>query len=299
MECRIARLAEKVARDARAKVLTASPVSACRPFRGLCNVRILISNDDGIHAPGLAVLETIAATLSDDIWIVAPEVERSGASRALTLSEPVRIREVGPQRFACSGTPTDCVLLGLGEVVTGARPDLVLSGVNRGQNIAEDVSVSGTVAAAVQGMQMGVRSMALSQALNFRPGQPIPWECAAAHGAGIIRQLLNAPWPDGVVMNINFPDRLPGDVAGVEATFQGFRDEGINHVDAREDLRGNAYYWIGYKSKMSAPPVGSDLRAVYEGRISITPLHIDMTEHAALTALRAAFPLTQKEKQGE
>jgi 5'-nucleotidase len=253
------------------------------------SLRILISNDDGIHAPGLAVLETIARQLSDDIWVVAPEVERSGASRALTLTDPVRVRALGEQRFACSGTPTDCVLLGLSELVTGARPDLVLSGVNRGQNIAEDVSVSGTVAAAVQGMQMGVRAIALSQAMNFRVGQPVPWACAATHGERVIRALLEAPWPDGVVMNVNFPDRLPEDVAGMEATFQGFRDESINHVDARRDLRGNAYYWIGYKAKMSAPPKGSDLRAVYEGRISVTPLHIDLTEHQALASLRASW----------
>jgi 5'-nucleotidase len=252
-------------------------------------VRILVSNDDGIHAPGLAVLESIARSISDDVWVVAPEVERSGASRALTLTEPVRVRAIAPQRFACSGTPTDCVLLGISELVEGGRPDLVLSGINRGQNLAEDTSVSGTVAAAMQGMQMGVRSIALSQAHGFRDGQPIPWECGAAHGAQVIRTLVNAEWRDGVVMNVNFPDCLPGDVGGVEATFQGARDEDVNHVDRREDLRGNDYFWIGYRGKLSKPPLGSDLRAIYEGRISVTPLHIDLTEHAMLANLKGLF----------
>lgn len=253
-------------------------------------MRILVSNDDGIHAPGLAVLETIARALSDDVWVVAPEVERSGASRALTLTDPVRVRAIAPKRFACSGTPTDCVLLGIAELVAGGRPDLVLSGVNRGQNLAEDTSVSGTVAAAMQGMQMGVRSIALSQAHGFRAGEPIPWECAAAHGANVVRALLGAEWPDGVVMNVNFPDRLPDDVGGVEATFQGARDEDVNHVDRREDLRGNDYFWIGYRGKLSRPPQGSDLRAIYDGRISVTPLHIDLTEHSVLKGLRSVFP---------
>ncbi|AMS28567.1 MAG TPA: 5'/3'-nucleotidase SurE [Hyphomonadaceae bacterium] len=249
-------------------------------------MRILISNDDGIHAPGLAVLERIAQAISSDIWVVAPEVERSGASRALTLTEPVRVRTVGERRFACSGTPTDCVLLGVDELVKGGRPDLVLSGVNRGQNLAEDTSVSGTVAAAVQGMQMGIPSIALSQAVNFRVGQPIPWHTAEAHGADVLRKLLASPWPDGVVMNVNFPDCEPEEVTGLEATFQGFRDECIHQIDRRSDLRGNDYYWIGYRGKLSKPPAGSDLLAIYENRISVSPLHIDMTEHSALGALR-------------
>jgi 5'-nucleotidase len=255
-------------------------------------VRILISNDDGINASGLSVLEAIAGELSDDVWVVAPEIERSGASRALTLIEPVRVRHIGPKRFACSGTPTDCVLLGISELVEGKKPDLVLSGVNRGQNIAEDVSVSGTVAAAVQGMQMGVPSIAMSQAYGFRATGAIDWACARHHGAPIVSQLLAAAWAPGVIMNVNFPDRDPSDVAGIEATFQGFRDEGVNHIDAREDLRGNAYYWIGYKAKTSDPPMGSDLAAVYAGKISITPLHIDLTEHAALASLRAVLSTT-------
>ncbi|GBF58638.1 5'-nucleotidase SurE [Candidatus Phycosocius bacilliformis] len=249
-------------------------------------MRILISNDDGIHAPGLAVLEAIAHRLSDDVWVVAPEVERSGASRAVTLTEPVRVRTIGPRRFACSGTPSDCVLLGIDELVAGGKPDLVLSGVNRGQNLAEDTSVSGTVAAAVQAMQLGIPAIALSQAVHFRVGQPIAWHTAQTHGPGLVQKLLAAPWPSGVVMNVNFPDCEPEDVTGIEATFQGFRDESIHQIDRRADLRGNDYYWIGYRGKLSKPPAGSDLLAIYENRISVSPLHIDMTEHGVLPDLR-------------
>jgi 5'-nucleotidase len=253
------------------------------------DVRILISNDDGIHAPGLKVLEDIARTLSDDVWIIAPEVEKSGAGRAITLTDPIRVRQISDQHFACSGTPTDCVLLGVSEIMKDARPDLILSGVNRGQNLAEDTSVSGTVAVALQGMQMGIPSIALSQAMNFRAGEPIPWQTAATHGPNILAHLVKFKWPANTIVNVNFPDCLPQDVAGTEVTFQGARDEMINHIDARADLRGNAYYWIGYRGKLSKPPEGSDLRAIYENRISITPLHLDMTEHSALDGLRKAL----------
>jgi 5'-nucleotidase len=252
-------------------------------------LRILISNDDGIHAPGLRVLEEMAATLSDDVWIVAPEVERSGAGRAITLTDPIRIRHISDKRYACSGTPTDCVLLAVAEILKNGRPDLVLSGVNRGQNLAEDTSVSGTVAAAMQGMQMGIPSIAFSQAMNFRTGTPIPWHMAAAHGPALLKKLANAKWGPNTVVNVNFPDCEPEHIQGTQVTFQGFRDEAVNHIDRRADLRGDDYFWIGYQGKLSKPPQGSDLRAIYDNFISVTPLHLDMTEHAAMPTLREAL----------
>ncbi|GIU67238.1 5'/3'-nucleotidase SurE [Candidatus Phycosocius spiralis] len=252
-------------------------------------MRILISNDDGIHAPGLVILEQLAAMLSSDIWVVAPEIERSGASRALTLTEPVRVRALGERRFACSGTPSDCILLGVDELIVGCKPDLILSGVNRGQNIAEDTSVSGTIAAAVQGMQMGIPAIALSQAMNVRAGKDIPWHTALAHGGAVLKQLLATQWRDGVVMNVNFPDCEPEEVTAIEATYQGFRDETIHHIDRRHDLRGNDYFWIGYRTKPSRPPLGSDLLAIDEKRISVTPLQIDMTDPTTLAKLKGVF----------
>ncbi|MAP94233.1 MAG: 5'/3'-nucleotidase SurE [Ponticaulis sp.] len=250
-------------------------------------MRILLTNDDGIHAEGLSVLEDIARELSDDIWIVAPEVEQSGKSRAVTLTDPIRVRELDDRRFAVRGTPTDCVLLGLMELVDGAKPDLVLSGVNRGQNIAEDTTYSGTVAGAMCGMQHGVRSIALSQSRGFRHKGSLPWETARHWGARVISPLLNITWPDDVIMNVNFPDRLPDDIDGVEFTRQGFRDENIIAAEQREDLRGDSYYWLGYRGKLSNPPEGTDLRAIYEGRISVSPLHVDLTHDDTLKSLQS------------
>ncbi|MGE3867191.1 MAG: 5'/3'-nucleotidase SurE, partial [Hyphomonadaceae bacterium] len=154
-------------------------------------MRILCTNDDGIHATGLAVLEKIARTFTDDVWVIAPEMEQSGASRALTLTAPIRVRNVSDKRFAVTGTPTDCVLLGLEHLIEGPTPDLVLSGVNRGQNIAEDVTFSGTIAGAMQGMQFGIPAIALSRARGFRGEEAvIPWETAETFGPGVVGQLL-------------------------------------------------------------------------------------------------------------
>lgn len=252
-------------------------------------MRILLTNDDGVFARGFQALETIARALSDDLWFVAPDVERSGASRALTLTDPIRVRQLEPRRWSCSGTPTDCVLLGVLELMGGLKPDLILSGVNRGQNVAEDVSLSGTVAGAMQGMHMGIPAIALSQAYGFRGGAPVPWETAEAYGPDLITRLLEIGWPQGAILNVNFPDRLPPDVSGVEATRQGFRDEAVLHADKRTDLRGGDYFWLGFRGELSDPPPGTDLRALYEGRISVTPLHIDLTQHEAVAGLAAGL----------
>ena len=249
-------------------------------------MRILLTNDDGIHAPGLEVLTHIANELSDDVWVVAPEIEQSGQSRAVTLTAPIRVREMGGKRFAVQGTPTDCVLLGLQELVDGKAPDLILSGVNRGQNIAEDTSYSGTIAAAMCGMQHGVPSVALSQSRNFQFSGSLPWETSKAWGAKVLRPLIKRGWPDNVVMNVNFPDRAPDAITGVEVTRQGFRDENIIRAEQRTDLRGDDYYWIGYRGKLSNPDEGTDLRAIYDGRISVTPLHVDLTHERELTVMR-------------
>lgn len=251
-------------------------------------LRILLTNDDGIHAPGLAVLEEIASQLSDDIWIAAPEEEQSGRGRAISLTHPVRVRKLGARSWAISGTPSDAVLLATRELMP-ELPDLVLSGVNRGQNIAEDTGFSGTIAAAMFGMQLGIPSIALSQAQNFRQRGSLPWETAKAWGVRAIRPLLDAGWPADVVMNINFPDVEPGDVRGIQVTRQGFRDEAIIHTDRREDLRGNTYFWIGYQGRPSRPSEGTDLRAVYDGYVSVSPLHVDLTHEPFLKTLKETW----------
>jgi len=249
-------------------------------------MKILLTNDDGINAPGLKVLETIARTISDDITIVAPLVEQSGQSRAVTLTEPVRVREIEPKVWSVSGTPSDCVLLALRDLMD-APPDLILSGVNKGQNIAEDTSYSGTIAAAMFGMQHKIPSIALSQSQNFRARGSCPWETAEAWGPRAIKPVLEHRWPDDVVININFPDRDPDDVAGIAYTRQGFRDEQIIRTEKREDLRGNSYFWIGYRGTLSNPDEGTDLKAIYDGYVSVSPLHVDLTHDRFLERMRA------------
>jgi 5'-nucleotidase len=247
-------------------------------------MRILLTNDDGIHAEGLAALERIAAKLSDDVWVCAPEYEQSGASRALTLADPLRVRKLGERRFATTGTPTDCVMLAVNDLIEGARPDLVLSGVNRGANLAEDVTMSGTVAGAIEGMALGIPSIALSQMGFYEPGAS--YEAAEAYGPGIIRRLVEIGWPDHVVLNLNFPNRPADQITEVEVTRQGFRDFQIRHAELRTDLRGRDYYWVGFHQTRSSPPEGTDLRALYDGKISVTPLHIDLTHAATVHALK-------------
>ena len=253
-------------------------------------MRILLTNDDGIHAEGLRALERIAAKLSDDVWVVAPEMEQSGASRALTLSAPLRVRQLTERRYAVVGTPSDCVMLAFQDLVEGAKPDLVLSGVNRGQNLGEDVTVSGTVAGALQGMALGCPSIALSQSLKvFHDSEQALYHTAEAFGPGIVRKLLQEGWPKEVIININFPDLEPDQVKAVEVTAQGFREVLDAHAERRVDLRGRDYYWMGFRGRQDESPEGTDLYAVRHGRISVTPLHIDLTHRPTLHALKGVL----------
>jgi len=252
-------------------------------------VRILVTNDDGIHAEGLAVLEAIARALSDDVWVCAPEAEQSGASRSLTLTEPLRVRSLDDRHFAVIGTPTDCVMLAIQHLIEGERPDLVLSGVNRGLNAGEDVTMSGTVAGAIEGMAMGVPAIALSQMMRYsREDEGAPFASAQAFGPGLVARLVEVGWPDEVILNINFPAAPLGEVSEVEVTRQGFRDVRTRFAELRTDLRGRDYYWLGYRNEPSQPRPGTDLRAAYDGRISVTPLHIDLTHMETVHALKAA-----------
>lgn len=252
-------------------------------------MRILVTNDDGVHAEGLQALERIARVLSDDVWVVAPEWEQSGASRSLTLTQPLRVRAIDERRFAVSGTPTDCVTLAVQDIVVGGKPDLVLSGVNRGQNLAEDVTMSGTVAGAIEGMALGIPGIALSQSMAFAEGEAPRFDTAEAFAPAIVRRLVEVGWPAGVVINVNFPARAPEEVTAVEVTRQGFRDVRTRYAERRTDLRGREYYWLGYRNLPSKPEDGTDLRAIYEGRISVTPLHIDLTHMPTVHDLKAVL----------
>lgn len=251
--------------------------------------RILLSNDDGINAPGMKCLLRIARQLTDDIWIVAPETEQSGASHSLTLHHPLRLRQITKRKFAVSGTPTDSVVLAIAEIMKDARPDLVLSGVNRGANLADDVTYSGTIAAAMEGTVLGVPSIALSQAWGFSDSTVVKWATAERHAPPIIRQLVKSGWPKDVLININFPDERAEKKLKVEITGQGRRDQSMLEMERRVDRRGIPYYWTGFQRIRSNPPTGTDLHAIYAGNISVTPLHMDLTHEATLRSLRRNF----------
>jgi len=251
-------------------------------------VRILVTNDDGIHADGLSVCEAIARSLSDDVWTVAPESDQSGVAHSLSLNDPLRLRDVGPQRFAVLGTPTDCVIMALKHILP-SPPNLIISGVNRGQNVAEDVTYSGTVAAAMEGTILGVPSIALSQAYGPGGRENIHWDCARQHAPDLVRKVLDIGIEPGTLININFPNCPPQDVAGTRVTTQGQRDANFLRIEARADGRMIPYYWIGFQRGQYELGHGTDLEALSEKHISLTPLRLNLTDEPNVTRFAAHF----------
>ncbi|MEM6683127.1 MAG: 5'/3'-nucleotidase SurE [Pseudomonadota bacterium] len=251
-------------------------------------MRILLTNDDGIHAPGLQVLERIAGALSDDVWVIAPEAEQSGAGHSLTLNQPLRFRKAASRRYAILGTPTDCVMMAVNRIMQDERPDLILSGVNRGANLGEDVTYSGTIAAAMEGTLTGVKSIALSQAMDAQKGR-VDWSAAETHAPQIIENLLAQDWPNNVLMNVNFPAVGAGSVRGIRATHQGQRNLTDMRIEQRHDMRGIPYYWFGLSRELGAQPSDSDLQVVHDGFISVSPLHLDLTHEQTLRSLSASL----------
>jgi 5'-nucleotidase len=253
-------------------------------------MRILVTNDDGIHAEGLDICEQIARSLSDDVWVIAPEYDQSGVAHSLTLNDPLRLRQVAEQRFAVRGTPTDCVIMGARHLLNGRGPDLVLSGVNRGRNAGEDVIYSGTIAGAMEGTILGIPSLALSQAYLSRSGKPPHWETSLRFAPDIIRRVLDEGLPSDVLVNVNFPNCAPDDVKGIAVAAQGRRRQERLHIDERHDGRGNPYYWIAYVRQNAVKAAdGSDLAALDERCIAVTPLKLDMTDEPAMTRLAKIF----------
>lgn len=250
-------------------------------------MRILLTNDDGIHADGLGVLERIARALSDDVWIVAPETDQSGLSHSLTLSAPLRRRKAGDKRFAISGTPTDCVIMAVKHILP-EPPDLVLSGVNAGQNICEDVSYSGTVAGAMEGTMLGLPSIALSQTFAPDRDREALWQTAERHGPAIVEKLAARAFQRGVLFNVNFPAVAPDDVAGIEVTRQGNLEYNLA-LEERQDGRGFPYFWLKFGRQAGPEMEGSDLAAITAGRISVTPLKLDLTAHDLRQELAGVF----------
>jgi 5'-nucleotidase len=253
-------------------------------------MRILLTNDDGIHAPGLAILESIAKRLSDEIFIVVPETDQSGVAHSLSLNNPLRLREISPRHFAVQGTPTDCVIMGVRKIMADAPPDLILSGVNRGQNVAEDVTYSGTVAATMEGAVIGIPSIALSQAYGGPEGQrEVRWDCTEAHAPALITKILAAGIAPGSLVNVNFPACAPGEVLGVAVTTQGRRDTQLLRIEERRDGRGNPYYWLMFAHGGFTLEAGTDIEAIAQNKISLTPLRLDLTDETTRSRYAKVF----------
>jgi len=253
-------------------------------------LKILLTNDDGIHARGLALLERIARTLSDDVTVVAPIEEQSGKGRSLTLTDPVRLRNFGEGRWAVTGTPTDAVMVALAEIMKDGKPDLILSGINRGANLGEDVSYSGTVAAAMEGALAGIRSVALSQRYALStPGEKVSFDAAEQWTERTLRPLLDMDWAPRTLVNVNFPPVPAAEVAGIKVVGQGLRDYGRLKLDKRTDPRGFDYFWMGLGRVPFSPVVDTDLEAIEAGHVTVTPLHLDMTHRESLVRMAAAY----------
>ncbi len=249
-------------------------------------LRILISNDDSIYAQGIKVLERMARTLTDDVWVVAPLSEQSGAAHSLTLNRPLRVKQHGENHFSVDGTPTDCVMMALSQIMRSQPPTLVLSGVNHGGNLGEDVTYSGTVAAAMEATLLGIPAIAFSQVCQ---DEFIFENSPAEHyGPEIIQHLIQIGWPTNVLININFPDVSPEEVKGVRIVKQGLRNIRDNIVKSK-DPHGRPYYWVGGPRDDSPTEEETDLEAIHEKAIAVTPLHLNLTHDSALEQLKLAF----------
>ncbi|WP_102223377.1 5'/3'-nucleotidase SurE [Acidimangrovimonas sediminis] len=257
-------------------------------------MRILITNDDGINAPGLAVLHDIATEIAGaggEVWTVAPAFEQSGVGHCISYTKPMMIAELGERRFAAEGSPADCVLAGLHDVLAEAPPDLVLSGVNRGNNSAENTLYSGTIGGAMEAALQGVPSIALSQFLGpGTEGLENPFEAAARHGAGVVRSLIeHARWQVGpyrTFFNVNFPPCAAAAVKGTRVATQGFRDDTRFSVEPHRSPAGRRFLWIkgGPQHRPTAP--GTDAALNLEGYVSVTPMRADLTAHDLVADLR-------------
>ncbi len=252
----------------------------------LAKARILVTNDDGINAPGLDAMIDIASQLSQDVWIVAPEYNQSGAGHSLSLTHPVRARQLSETKFALEGTPTDCVLFAVKHLLKDRKPTIVLSGVNRGSNMADDVTYSGTIAGAMEGCLLGIPSIAFSQA--YTHPHPVKWDTATQFGADVARRVLAGGIPRNVLINVNFPDVAARAVKGTRVTRQGVRAFGGGIVE-RTDPRGGTYYWIAYAPGEHDRDEESDITAVRAGYVSVTPLHLDLTHEATRRKFGSLF----------
>ena len=260
-------------------------------------MRILITNDDGITAPGLAVAEDIAREVvgpDGEVWIVAPEMEQSGVSHCISYTKPMRLVPLGERRFAVDGSPADCVIVALHHLMKGSPPDLVLSGVNRGHNVAEDVMYSGTVGGAVEGVLQRLRAVSLSQ--FYGPGNvdlPDTFDAARRYGAEAVRRVLSLPWDReedyGLFYNVNFPPLPAEKVAGFRVVPAGRRRAGAFGVHEDVAPNGRTYFWLAHGRGNAESARGTDARDASEGWVTVTPMRADLTARDRLAAVAEAF----------
>ncbi len=277
-----------------ARIFRAAPFAPAPPRAITLPMRVLITNDDGINAPGLAVLQDIAQGLDPqaEVWTVAPAFEQSGVGHCISYSRPMAIARLSDRRFAAEGSPADCVLAAIHDVWGGAKPDLILSGVNRGNNAAENVLYSGTVGGAMEGALQGVPSIALSQFLGpATTDLPDPWEAARVHGPGLVKRLWqDGPWTDDdyrVFYNVNFPPVPAAAVRGTRVAPQGFRRAGAFSAEGVISPSGRRFLWIKGGPQHAPTAPGTDAAANLDGFISVTPLTADLTAHHLLADLAA------------
>ncbi|MGF1550495.1 MAG: 5'/3'-nucleotidase SurE [Sphingomonadaceae bacterium] len=254
-------------------------------------MRILLTNDDGVNATGLKLLARAAAEFSDDLWIVAPTEEQSGAGHSLTLAQPIRLRRLADKHYCVTGTPTDSVMMAIAHVMKDHPPDLILSGINRGANLGEDVTYSGTVSAAMEGALAGIPSIALSQCYAREGmGDTVPYAAAEALADEVLRPLIGASHAPRTLINVNFPALAPSAVRGIRVVRQGLRDYGRLKIVRRRDPRGYEYFWFGLGPMIETPGHMTDLEAVADGYVSVTPLHLDLTHEGSIEALAELYP---------
>ncbi len=241
-------------------------------------MHILISNDDGLYAPGIRLLSGRLAELCDRVTVVAPDRDRSGASNSLTLDQPIRVEHQDDGRYKIYGTPTDCVHLAITGLLQD-EPDMVVSGINAGANLGDDVLYSGTVAAAMEGRFLGLPAMAVS--LVYAQDGPHHYETAAEAAAILMQRLVAEPLPADTILNVNVPDLPWSQIRGFETTRLGHR-HCSGDVIAIEDPRGRPFFWVGPPGSEEDNGPGTDFHAVRNGHVSVTPIHVDLTRYQAL-----------------
>ena len=252
-----------------------------KPINDLKSCRILLCNDDGYSAEGIKVLEGVMNGISNDVWLVAPESEQSGMGHSITLQRPLRPRRVGEKKYSVDGTPTDCILLALHHILPDKLPDLIISGINMGSNLGDDVHYSGTIAAAMEGALQGIPSIACSQLL----GESFSWDIAKHYIPKLVESLCKNGWSSQNVISVNFPNTNLNSVSGVRLAKQG-RHEVTDKLIVREDPKGEPYVWHGKPRRCDLSDPNADATLLLDGYVSVTALNINLTDYEAHTSIK-------------